>query len=224
MRKFAWKVAVWNTIGYAVSVGIPTIVDPRTQHHVSYGARTYSLGYWVFLLSGLVFGLTYLVSINNRSAIWKGRAALLVLVIPTWATLWNFLPEFPHANVLFTPIWFGVIVGLTVYVRNHRLKLDFVHDPEIDRLVRVERVRMEYDTWFRILVGVTATYGLGLIYIYLFLKEIVVVQTTCPMEQMTLVVVFAAAVLLNALLFCSGFASEMLAKIGAIKESLTHLR
>lgn len=224
MRKFALKTSIWNAIGYAVSVGVPTIVDPAIEHHIKYGARTYPLGYWIFLPSIMVLGLTYFVNIKNWSAVIKGSLALVVLVVPTWATLWNFLPEFPHANVLFGPIWFGVLVALTVYVRNYQINFDFVHNDEIDMLVKVERIKMEHDAWFRILVGLLAAYGLGLIYTYMYLKDFVVIITNSEAEQMTLIVAFTAAVLLNALLFFSGFIWEMLARIREIRENLLNVR
>lgn len=98
MRKFALKISIWNAIGYVVSVGGPTIVDPAIEHHVEYGARTYPLGYWILLPSIMVLGLTYFVNIKNWSAVIKGSLALVVLVVPTWATLWNFVPGFPEVG------------------------------------------------------------------------------------------------------------------------------
>ncbi len=224
MKKFALKVSVWNAIGYAVSVGIPTVVDPMLEHHVKYGARTYPLEYWIFLPSIIILGLTYFVNIKNWSAVTKGCLALIILVVPTWATLGNFLPEFPHANVLFGPIWFGALVALTVYVRNHKINFDFIHDDKIDRLIKIESIKMEHDAWFRILIGLLAVYGLGLIYIYMYVKDFMVVITPSAAEQMTLLVALTVAVVLNVLLFLTGFVWEMLARIREIRGNLLNVR
>lgn len=224
MRKFALKVSFWNAIGYAVSVGSPTIVDPILEHHVNYGARTYSLGYWILLPSIFILGLTYFVNIKNLSAFTKSWLVLVILAVPTWATLWNFLPEFPHPQVSFGPIWFGILVALTVYVRNYKIDFDFVYDDRIDRLVKIERIKMEHNAWLRILIGLLTVYALGLLYIYMYLRDFVVTITPSAAEQMTLTVSFAAAVILNALLFLTGFVWEMLQRTKEIRGSLLNMR
>lgn len=215
---------MWNAIAYAVSVGMPTVVDPRIEHHRMHGACTYPLGYWVFLPAVLVFGLTCLVNTTKCSAMMKGWLTLASLVPVTWLTLWNFLPHNPHTFVLLGPIWFGVLVALTVYVRNYRLSLDFIDDLEIDAPVKIESIKMEHDAWFRLLVGFVATYGLALMYIYLFLKDSVVTITSSEAEQGILMIGFTLAAVLNALLLLHGFIWEMLAKVKEIRGRLLNMR
>lgn len=142
----------------------------------------------------------------------------------TWATFPNFLPELPHANILFGPIWFGAIVALIVYARNHKINFDFVReDNNIDWRVKIERIKLEHDAWFKILVGLLAIYGLGLIYIYMYVSAYLVRITPCPAEQTHLTVAFALATIVNVLMFFI-FVWEMLARIGEIRRSLLNVR
>lgn len=223
MRKFALKTSICNAVGYIVAVGVPTIIDPMIEHHLKYGARIYPLGYWVFLFSILVFGLTYVGNHKNWSAVKKSLYTLGALVGPTWLTLGNFLPERPHAFVLLVPIWFGILVATTVYVHNYQINFDFVHDDKIDMLVKVEKIKIEHDTWFKILLGLITMYGLALLYIYMYLRDFVPIITSSGTEQNTLIVTFAATVIINAILFFSGFVWEMLARMSEIRENLLNV-
>ena len=224
MRRFALKISIWNTVGYCFAVGIPTIIDPTLEQHVQYAARDYPLGYWVFLPSILVFALTYRVCLKDWSAIKKSFASLGVIVAITGVMLFNFQPEFPHPLVAFTSMWFGILVAIPVWVRTHRINYDYIYNEEIDKTIKIERAKMEHDTWFKILLGLLAGYITGLIYIYMFVTDFFVSITPSPAEQMDLKVAFSFCIFFNVLLFLTGVVWEMIIKIAEINDSILKVR
>ena len=52
-------VSVFNALGYAIAVSVPTYLDPLLKSHVRYGARTYQAGYWPALISVPILIATY---------------------------------------------------------------------------------------------------------------------------------------------------------------------
>ena len=224
MRTLALKTSIWNAIGYAVTVGIPTIVDPLLEHAVKYGARIYPLGYWILLPSIVVLGLTYFVCVKKWSASTKRSLVFIILLIFSWATLGNFLPEFPHLWILLVPIWFGSLVALTVYVGNYWIDYSFIQDGQIDRSVKMLRISLEHDSWFRILIGTIGGYVLILIYIFMFMKDFIPTISTWQTEQFFLMIAYSVTIALNILLFLTGFVWEMLVKIKKIRDSLLNVR
>jgi hypothetical protein len=158
---FATKVSIWNAIGYCFSVGIPTTIDPLLKHHVKYGARTYPLGYLALLLSFLVFYLTYKTNVNEKfSGNQKTILTLLSLLLPAWLMLPNFLPEFPHVFVFTCPLAFAGLSAYAVYLHNAKIEFNFISDNSIDKLAKIERIKMEREEWFRSALGLLSVYGL----------------------------------------------------------------
>jgi len=224
MDRFAIKISTWNGIAFCVAVGGPTFLDPLIVHRVEYGTRTYPLGFWVLVPSVLVWGLTYVVVSSKWSPINKSMLTFLALAVPTWLTMPNFLPELPHPMVLFIPIWFGIWTALSTYVKHYVLRYHFVNQTNVTRFVKVERLKMEHETWFRILLGFLAAYIAVEVAIYLYLQQFSVTLTTSVEEVLKYQVAFGGLVISNGLLFLICFVWEMLNKMRDIRERITSIR
>lgn len=225
MNTFAIRTSLANTVGYCVAVGIPTILDSRLHSHVDYGARTYPAGNWIFLPGIAVFVLTYLVCAKNWSCIHtpflKTLAVVSVLVFMASFTLYNFLPEFPHAHVVFVSIWFGIIIGLGVYITTHTIDLGFMRRDDIEPQLKTERLKMEYDFWWKIFTATSTSYGVSLVYIWIYLTEFATIIIPDNAERNDFLIAITVAAICNFLAFVLVFVWETFRKLGEIKHSLS---
>jgi len=219
----SFEIAVWNSVGSILAVGIPTFIDPQLEHHVRYGARIYPLGEWVLLISLLVFALTLILNINkNFSTKKKAILTFCAILLPTWATLPVFKPEFPHMNVFGYPIYFGLISAGVVLLRGSKVDFSFLKS-NISYETKLERLKIEYNYWFKLAAASIATYGLFAISIAVEMSKIVEMATKEPSEIFLLNVTGAFALILNAIWFLTGYLREILTKISDIKNNFSQL-
>lgn len=223
MDRFAIKISIWNSIIFCIAVGGPTILDPQIEHRLGYGARMYPLGLWVLIPSVLVFGLTYVIVNSKMSSLRKSILTFLVLAIPAWLTIPNFTPELPHPMVMLVPIWFGLWTASSVYIKYHILRYEFITRTDLTRYLKVERLKMEHETWFRILLGFLAGYIVVDVAIYLNLFNLATGLTSAPNEVILYQIMFGLLVISNAVVFLLSFVWEMVNKMRDIREYITSI-
>lgn len=221
----SFEIAFWNGAGSLLAVGIPTIMDPLLEHHVRYGSRTYPFGKWIFLIGIIVFFLTY-ISNSNKKLSTKNKAlfTLVAIFLPTWLTLPFFKPEFPHPNVVFTPIYFGLISASAVVLRGYEIDFSSLNDSNISPMIKLERLKLEYDFWKSLGVASLATYGLFVISIAMQMGKTIETITKEPSEIFLMNGTFAFSLILNAVWFLKGFLIEIISKINYIRNSFDMLK
>jgi hypothetical protein len=152
---FCIKIALANTAGYLMATVPPILIDPQLTHHVRYGARHYSIGWWVLLI-GLAVGVSTFLTMakiqRRHRAFWNSAPLWLASVL----TLPFFLPEFPHMNLTGATAFFFVLSTAAVWIRYQPVESQYVDDPKIDRTARLERVKEEILFWRN---GITTVLG-----------------------------------------------------------------
>ena len=220
-KLFAAKIAVCNAIGYIVSVGGPTIIDQLIKHNSVYGPRIYPLGSLVFLGFIPVALVSYIFNINNRTAEVRSSLTFLSLVILTWLTLPYFKPEFPHLWVLLVPVVFGLSTSVSVYIHNYEIDSEIIFIGDISEQVKIEKIKLEYETWFRLFLTVLTGYTVIAITYLTKVPEIVKMFTPNDEEQFILQGGFSVSICIAAMVFMVTVCLEMIKKITSIKNKMT---
>ena len=168
--RFAFLLSLYGATAFAMSTLIPTLLDPLLLNPL-YGTRTYPLGPWVSVVSGIVFIFLYRSNVmekdflrigNGYLALNRGCFSFLSILIPVIIVLPNFLPEFPHMWVSTHSIVYATVVAFASFLRNYCPDYSFVEDNEIEPRARIELVRIIYNSYY-IGLALLATIGAGAI-------------------------------------------------------------
>lgn len=221
--KFSLKVAIFNSISALIAVGVPTFVDPLINT-VRYGTRSYFLGSWVLIVAIAVFFLTFWINSTTHIVSKRVHLTILSALIPVWVTLPNFLPEIPHLWVSLSPLPFAITSGATVWIHHHKIDFSFVVDQSLDPSTRFEILKIEYELWFRMTVGVLAVYCATVITYFTNLDRIIKLITSDPPGQFLLSMVFVIAITLNAVWFIFGPLMELFSKISSVKKQFSKIK
>ena len=214
-------VATANAIGSLFAVGIPTIIDPKLEHHLMVDSlEKYPMGYWICLIAVVVFFLTLIV--NSKESTHKARNTVLVIVIPTYLTLGNFLPQFPHLNVVVMPVYFGLISGAVVLIRDYKIDLSFLKSSN-DINIKLEQLKIEYEFWFKVGVTSFGTYATIIITTALQINNIFEIITPEPIEIFYLETAFLIVLIANITWFLIGLMREIIRKIMFIKQQINNI-
>lgn len=157
--KFALIVALINAIAFAIITMGATYVDSQI-HHVIWGVRIYPWGYKVALLSFPLLICTYVLNSRKHTGFKKAIFTCISFISFIIITLiLNFYKELPHMGVLNTSLSFLIILSAIVYMHNYQFNFDFLKDEQISDKVKLERVKIEHETWFRVLVYLIAAFA-----------------------------------------------------------------
>jgi len=174
---FALGLAVFNSGGFSLAVGIPTWIDPLYESP-AFGRRSYSLGWWVLAFSVIVAWATY------RADTWDGRGlekflrfdpaaskslvGFLLTVGIGVLTLLNFQPELPHLLVTGVVFSSAAVTGISSYVHYSTQSMDFgfIQNESISENAKLERLKTDHDVWFDSLkAGITIALAAGVAFI-----------------------------------------------------------
>jgi hypothetical protein len=219
---FAIRIVICNAIGYCISVGIPTFLDPQI-HHPIYGLREYPLGGWILLGALIVCISTYIIILYELDLRLKSVLVGLSLIIITWMTLPNFRPEWPHLGVLLTPISFAVLTSISVFIHFYEIDFEFINDPLVIKEAKIEGLKLEYETWFRLFLGILAGFFLIGGSFYSLLPKYVEIFTSLKSEQFIYQGFTAVSFVSILIIFLSTLCFELLQKILIIKNKLQNL-
>ena len=166
-HSFEIILSLLNTLSFCIPIGVlvfvPGTVYMRLYFEI-YGVSLISLlGPWILFGGIPVMVVTYAVISRERMKIAnKGIAVCLVEFGAISASLLNFRP-YPDMFILGWGSFYGLITGLIVICHYHVFDLR-ASDKSIDKAARVERIKLEYETWFRGLLTmvafVAAVYGI----------------------------------------------------------------
>jgi hypothetical protein len=233
MDRFAFRTGLFNALAYALLVGIVTYGDSH-MNHIVYGVRNYPLGYSVILLSIPIFIITYIFNANNKisfgpleinySSNIKPFLTFFSLIIPIFLLLWvNFKPEFPHMCIFQFSLGYALVISLTVHAHNHIINFDFIKNDLISESVKIERVRLEYETWFRLIAALMAAYFLLNLYIFAQLIGLIEQITVVRSEQLLTLRIVGFFIYLGAF-FSFFWFIELIKRSQFIKDQLLQIR
>ena len=220
IHKSNLDIATANAIGSLFAVGIPTFIDSKLEHHImGPSLGNYPMGYWILLISVVVFLLTLIVNVKEKTH--KARNTVLAIVVPTYLTLWNFLPQFPHLNVVVMPVYFGLISGGVVLIRDYKIDLSFLKSSKDN--IKLEQLKIEYDFWFKVGVTSFGTYATIIITTALQMNNIFEIITPEPIEIFYLETAFLIVLIANIIWFLTGLMREIIRKIMFIKQQINNI-
>jgi hypothetical protein len=221
---FASRIAICNTIGYCLSVGIPTFLDPQI-HHPLYGVRDpYPADVWIFLGAIPVLYFSYRIIIHKMDFRLKSALTGLIVLFFTWFTLPNFRPEWPHLGVLLSPISFAFLTSISVWIHFHEIDFSFVDDSSIIKEAKIEGLKLEYETWFRMFLGILAGFFLMGVSFYSGLPKYIEIFTPIKSEQFVYQGFTSVYIILVLIIFLFTICLEMVNKISEIKKRLQNIR
>ena len=218
----------------ATLVSVVTYGDSHI-HHIVYGIRNYPYGYYATLPAIIVFILTYIVNANIRLSfdsfnivprLDKNKRpflTFLLLIIPIFILIViNFQPEFPHMCIFQFSLGYALVIALTVHTHNYDINFGFL-DEDISDKVKIERVKLEYETWFRLIAAIVAAYCLINLYIFSQLIGLVEQITMDRGEQLLTMRIVGFFIYLGAF-FSFFWIIELIKKSQFIKDQLLRIR
>lgn len=234
MDRFALRIAIFNALAYILLVSIVTYGDSHI-HHAVYGIRNYPLGYSAIWLSIIVFVCTYKFNVNDKISLSffnlyydldkdkKPFLTFLSLILPIFLLLWfNFRPEFPHMCIFQFSLGYALVIALTVHAHNYKINFSFLED-DLRDIVKIERIKLEYETWFRLIAAIVAAYCLINLYIFSQLIGLVEQITKDLNEQLLTMRIVGFFIYLGAF-FSFFWIIELIKKSQLVKDQLLTIR
>lgn len=156
----AVKISLFNMIGFAQAVAIPTIVDPLLEQHARYSLPPhYPMGYSVLAVAVLVFLATlssmHLEPSKTRKCLWH----FAIFGVAASSVQWNFRPECPNANVI---IWSILYAGTSAAIcRLHYWppSVEDFHSSGMSLKRRIKQTLIAHKEWQRATMFFVVLYG-----------------------------------------------------------------
>lgn len=174
IQTFAVIISILSGLAFLISTVTPIIIDPMIFNLINRRLPAYPIGLFITIFTLPVAFTAYLV---NRHAMFRKHRALstaAIMVSSTFLSLLNYPTEFGiHTFVMGSGLAYAFVIGLLVASFNYepQLKTD---SQEVHYRARIERIRLEYESWFRGILALSAfvvvpagilvfsAYGLGL--------------------------------------------------------------
>jgi len=158
-RLFGILISILSALSFSIPAGVLLFfrsAETRRLAFEIYGISSFSLcGPWILIGGVPIALLTYImISRENVKPLRKGIIASLILLGAAFASLLNYPPP-PHLYVLGCGAIYAAMIGLVTGCYYHDFNLR-THDEEINYVARVERIKLEYETWFRSLLAILA--------------------------------------------------------------------
>jgi hypothetical protein len=220
MNWFALRIGLCNAIGFGAVVAAAIYVDSNI-HHSIYGIREYPFGYGTVFLSPIILIITYAVNIAKIGYHKKFIYTFLCFMLPITILLFTtfFKPIFPHPSVLAVSLLYSTIIALTVLIKNYEISDRFLYSESISEGVKLEKVKLEYDFWFKSFITILTGYSLWALYFIYNFSLTYPTVTNIKNEIILLGNVFNMAFTLS-LFFFSLLCLEFVKKLFAIREML----
>jgi hypothetical protein len=227
-RQFPLKIGILNALSFLVIILSVTYVDSH-YHNISYGLRHYPWGYLAGLFSIPIFCFTFMINSKkdlkiNNSTISKSILTFLGVIVPNvFLNYICFQPEFPHNIIIFGSIIYETIIAFIVYIHNFELKFEFLHDNEIDKNAKIERIKLEYDIWQKLLFALVAGFSVWTIAWLQGLKDVGSIVAIDPVEQEFVKTSITFLIIVGSFFFLMLF-SEVAKKILTIRDQLDKIK
>lgn len=186
ISRFELRVSLFNAIGLAMAIGVPTYLDAWLTTHIWWGSRSYPLGFWVLLLAPLVF-ITSTVCFRYIRG-WRARVWVpsTLVVVAGLVSLLNFRPEFPHVNIIAWVLLFAVASISASWIHYLPVQDTFLQSPKIRFESKVDKIKEMVALWRAFSITFTATYAGLLIPWYMYYLKSTPVLVSDPVEAWVL--------------------------------------
>jgi hypothetical protein len=218
---YAVMVALSIWIGYSFSVGIPTYVD----HRIGLSESQFPLEYWILVPGPFLALFIYKIIISEKyDYLKKSIITLISINFVSWFALLNF--GFPHTHVLTYSMSIGLVLAISVYIHYFELEpyLNYVYDKSISEIVKVEKIKLDYDLWKNIFLTSLSTYAVVSIGSLAFFAQLTKIVSDDIENQHLLMNALGMDVSLVSLIFLILVCSEFIKKLSAIKEKLSEIK
>jgi hypothetical protein len=156
---------------------------------------------------------------------------LLGFLLFTWSIsfiyLFTTLKRIPLNEIGFiviAPIIFASIIVTSIYIHNYEINFKFTDDNSITERVKIELVKMHYETWFRLLLTILAGYAAIAISFTSFIPTLAALMDSDKNEQFLIFNFTFFAAILVSIVFLVTICSEIIAKIFFITNQLKNIK
>jgi hypothetical protein len=219
LNSYAMMVALSIWVGYSLSVGIPTYVDPR----IGVSQSQFPLGYWILVPGPFLALFVYKIIDSEKYDCFKKSIVTLISInLVSWLTLPNF--GIPHTHVLIASMSFGLVSAISVYIHFFEPNFYYLYDESISETVKIAKIKLDYDIWKNIFLTSLTIYATISIGSLAFFAQLVKIVADNNKNQSLLANALGMDVSLVSVIFLILVCSEFIKKLSCIKEKLTEIK
>jgi hypothetical protein len=175
---FPLFISIINALAYAFIVLIVTYVD-KNYDNVVYGIREYDWGNWVALISIPVLLSTFLSTKYIKSPFKKAIATFISFaIIIIFLSFTNFYEgsrgqiELPNMALFSFLIFTAIAISVMIHMHYRKIDLSYIDKSSISANAKLERLKFEYSTYFKVLMTIVAAFLAAFYAMYLGLQKV----------------------------------------------------
>jgi hypothetical protein len=154
--RFPLTISLFNALAFCLTTWRITFMDAKfTSQFVYVEARTYPLGYWICLLSIPIFLLNFACLVRCRNLWAQSLVPAGTLLIFGWASLFNFLPEFPHGFLIAWIPRFALVSAIACLIHFSPVTYPYLNDSSISPDIKLDRLKESVTLWRTIVISLT---------------------------------------------------------------------
>lgn len=224
MASFEFKIALINTITYAIGIGSGIYAHQYINSFIKAEIILITNPWlWLALSCILVFTLSLLILKIKEIHFNVDRSIILcsIYFICMWMWLSAFKP-FPNTWILGYPFVFALITSASVYIHNYDIDavFKFITNTSISENIKLARIKMEYETWNNLLKMLLSGYILLAITYAVFYPDLMMLVVDRPSDNKLLVDIFWFSLIANAIVFLYTLCKEILVIMNKIKDKI----
>jgi len=133
-----------------------------------------------------------------------------------------FTPIF-HPQTFLFPFYFSAMTATSVYLHNFKINFDFLKYGSISESIKIEKIKLEYETWFRLLLTLLAGFSAIAITHYISIPRFNELVTSNVYEQNLLMVSLSMQEVFFAFVFLITICFDILKIIFKIKDNIINI-
>ena len=121
MKKINWfavKISFFNALGYGISTGTATYVDPLLKSNLGHGAVTHPMGFWILLPMPFIFAGSFLAETWCSKIVPRIVLPGLIVAVPGLLSLLNFYQMGFHIHVIQWTLMYTIGSILTSWIHH----------------------------------------------------------------------------------------------------------
>lgn len=160
IQEFAVIISILSGFAFLISTITPIIIDPLIFNLIDRHPPVYPIGLLITIFTLPVASTTYLVNYHVMFRKHRALSTVAIMVSSTFLSLLNYPTEFGiHTFVMGSGLAYAFVIGLLVVSFNYQPQFE-TDSTEVHFRARIERVRLEYESWFRGVLAFTAFVGI----------------------------------------------------------------
>lgn len=155
---FAVLVSILSGIAFSISTGTVIVVEPLIHNMLNrpLPLPQYPIGLLITVFALPIAFAVYLVNSDSAFRKYRALSTAIIMVSATFLSLLNFPVKFGiHLFVMGSGLAYAFMISLLVASFNYKPQLE-TENEEIHARARMERIRLEYETWFREILALSA--------------------------------------------------------------------